>query len=108
MDRKFWHRKHHGPPVPNRQRRVVDAVLGYFHRLEKEAVHVPLGSALKTARDELEVLQARNIRREDFGAQEIRGRRRHGQLTRNSSAQSARAVSDRQVSTDSACFIYSR
>jgi hypothetical protein len=82
MDRKFWHRKHHGPPVPNRQRRVVDAVLGYFHRLEKEAVHVPLGSALKTARDELEVLQARNIRREDFDAQEIRGRRRHGQLTR--------------------------
>jgi hypothetical protein len=42
---------------------VVDAVLGYFHRLEKAVVHVPLGSALKTARDELEVLQARNIRR---------------------------------------------
>ena len=30
-----------------RRRRVIDAVLRYFHRLEKEAAHVPLGSDLK-------------------------------------------------------------
>ena len=30
-----------------RRRRVIDAVLRYFHRLEKEAAHVPAGSDIK-------------------------------------------------------------
>ena len=39
-----------------RRRRVIDAVLRYFHRLEKKKGRTfPLGSDLKTARDELKV-----------------------------------------------------
>ena len=50
-----------------RRRRVVDAVLRYFHRLEKEAAaRSRLDPISRTARDELKVFQAHDIRREDF------------------------------------------
>jgi hypothetical protein len=52
---------------------VIDAVLRHCHRLEKKRRRFPLRSALNTARDELKVLQARSIRREDFDAQKISG-----------------------------------
>jgi hypothetical protein len=52
---------------------VIDAVLRHCHRLEKKRRTFPLRSALNTARDELKVLQARRIRREDFDAQKIQG-----------------------------------
>ena len=44
-----------------------------FTDWKKKRRAFPLGSDLKTARDELKVFQARNIRREDFDAQEIQG-----------------------------------
>jgi len=49
-----------------RRRRVIDAVLRYFHRLEKEAAHVPAWIRYQGPRDELKVFQAHDIRREDF------------------------------------------
>ena len=55
------------------RRRVIDAVLRTFTDWKKKRRTFPLGSDLKTARDELKVSQAHDIRREDFYTQQIQG-----------------------------------
>ena len=40
--------------------------------MEREAAHVPLGLDLKTAREELTIREANNIRREDFDQDKIK------------------------------------
>ena len=60
-------------PVSNCWRCLEDKPLRDLYRFEKEAPDVSVGSDLKTAREELRVLQARNIRKEDFDKDKARG-----------------------------------
>ena len=55
------------PAVSNRGRRLEHALLRHLHGLEKKKRRTfPVGSDLKTAREECKVLEARNIRKENF------------------------------------------
>jgi hypothetical protein len=54
-------------PVSNRWRRLEHAVLRHlFTDWKKKRRTFPVGSDLKTVREECKVLEARNIRKEDF------------------------------------------